>query len=72
MIISSGAFVKNMLAYAAAQDIDLIAVVNSQESGFPEILAGTDERTIITNDAQIPVLIVNPVKSGYGNSVLFS
>jgi nucleotide-binding universal stress UspA family protein len=71
-INASGAFVKNMLAYAAAQDIDLIAVVNSQESGFPEILAGTDERTIITNDAQIPVLIVNPVKSGYGTSVLFS
>ena len=71
-ISASGAFVKNMLNYAAAQDIDLIAVVNSQESGFPEILAGTDERTIITNDAQIPVLIVNPVKSGYGTSVLFS
>jgi nucleotide-binding universal stress UspA family protein len=71
-INASGAFVKNMLAYAAAQDIDLIAVVNSQESGFPEIFAGTDERTIITNDAQIPVLIVNPVKSGYGSSVLFS
>lgn len=69
---ASGTFVKNMLTYAAAQDIDLIAVVNSQETGFPEILAGTDERTIITNDAQIPVLIVNPVKSGYGSSVLFS
>jgi nucleotide-binding universal stress UspA family protein len=69
---SSGNFVKNMLSYAASADIDLIAVVNSQESGFPEIFAGTDERTIITNEAQIPVLIVNPVKSGYGNSVLFS
>ena len=65
-------FVKNMLAYAASVNADMVAVVNSQEAGFPEILAGTDERTIITNDAQIPVLIVNPIKSLYGGSVIFS
>lgn len=67
-----GNFVKNMLAYAASEHADMVAVVNSQEAGFPEILAGTDERTIITNDAQIPVLIVNPIKSLYGGSVIFS
>jgi hypothetical protein len=40
--------------------------------GFPEILAGTDERQIITNDAQIPTMILNPIKSSIGGSVLFN
>ena len=72
MADSKGSFVKQFLAYAAATDADLIAIVNSQEAGFPEILAGTDERQIITNDAQIPAMIVNPIKSTIGGSVLFN
>jgi nucleotide-binding universal stress UspA family protein len=66
-----GGFVKQFLSYAASIDADLIAIVNSQEVGFPEILAGTDERQIITNEAQIPTMIVNPIKSSIGGSVLF-
>jgi nucleotide-binding universal stress UspA family protein len=72
MADEKGNFVKQFLAYAAAKDADLIAVVNSQEMGFPEILAGTDERQIITNDAQIPTMILNPIKSSIAGSVLFS
>ena len=69
---STGNFVKQFLAYAAVIDADLIAVVNSQEAGFPEIFAGTDERQIIGNEAQIPTMIVNPIKSSKGGSILFS
>jgi nucleotide-binding universal stress UspA family protein len=72
MTDEKGNFVKQFLSYAAAKNADLIAVVNSQEMGFPEILAGTDERQIITNDAQIPTMIVNPIKSSLGGSVLFN
>lgn len=72
MADEKGNFVKHFLAYAAAKDADLIAIVNSQEMGFPEILAGTDERQIITNDAQIPTMILNPIKSSIGGSVLFN
>jgi nucleotide-binding universal stress UspA family protein len=72
MADDKGNFVKQFLTYAAVKDADLIAVVNSQEMGFPEILAGTDERQIITNDAQIPTMILNPIKSSIGGSVLFS
>jgi nucleotide-binding universal stress UspA family protein len=63
---------KTIVNNVAMAKADLIAIVNSQEAGFPEILAGTDERTIITNDAQIPVMIVNPIKGMYGGSVVFS
>ncbi|MBK9477601.1 MAG: universal stress protein [Bacteroidetes bacterium] len=67
----SGNFVKQMLAYASSVDADLIAIVNNQEKGIPEFVAGLDERQIITNDAQIPVLSVNPVQSSISGSVLF-
>jgi nucleotide-binding universal stress UspA family protein len=67
----SGNFVKQMLAYASSIDADLIAIVNNQEKGIPEFVAGLDERQIITNDAQIPVLSVNPVQSSISGSVLF-
>jgi nucleotide-binding universal stress UspA family protein len=72
VVAPDGNFVKNLLSFSANNQADLIAIVNSQEAGFPEILAGTDERTIITNDAQIPVMIVNPIKGMYGGSVVFS
>jgi nucleotide-binding universal stress UspA family protein len=62
MADEKGNFVKQFLNYAAAKDADLIAVDNIQEMGFPEILAGTEERQIITNDDQIPTMIVNPIK----------
>jgi hypothetical protein len=71
-VAPEGNFVKNLLSYSAKNQADLIAIVNGQEAGFPEILAGTDERTIITNEAQIPVMIVNPIKGAYGSSVIFS
>lgn len=56
----SGHFVKQLLDYAKNNDADLIAIVNSQERGVHELLHGTDERATITNEAQIPVLVVNP------------
>jgi nucleotide-binding universal stress UspA family protein len=56
-----GNFVKQMVQFAASVDADLIAVVNSQERGVHELLSGTSERETITNEAQIPVMIVNPL-----------
>lgn len=56
-----GNFVKQMLDYAKNSDADLIAIVNSQERGVHELLSGTSERETITNEAQIPVMVVNPM-----------
>lgn len=60
MAPEKGHFVKQMLDYAKQSDADLIAVVNSQERGVHELLHGTAERETITNEAQIPVMVVNP------------
>lgn len=56
-----GSFVKQMLQFASSVDADLIAVVNSQERGVHELLSGTSERETITNEEEIPVMIVNPI-----------
>lgn len=60
MAPEKGNFVKQMLEYAKNSDADLIAIVNSQERGVHELLSGTSERETITNEAQIPVMVVNP------------
>lgn len=57
-------FVKQLNAYAASVDADLIAIVNTQERGVHELLHGTSERETITNEAQIPVMCVNPQNVG--------
>lgn len=57
----SGSFVKQLLHYAAKIDADLITMLNIQDIGLTEFIAGPDEQQIITNETQIPVLCVNPV-----------
>ena len=61
-------FEKEIIKYAKENDADLIAIINSLNWNiFGSLFASRREEQIITNDAKIPVLIVNPidVKSGY-------
>ena len=67
----SGNFVKQTLAYSAIIDADLIAIINGQELGIHEYIAGTQERQFITNEAQIPVMCINPVNVQREGSLLF-
>jgi len=68
----SSGFDKEVVRYAVAQDADLIAIMNLQKNSILGILGSNYEQYMITNDAQIPVLMVNPIESPYGQSVLFS
>jgi nucleotide-binding universal stress UspA family protein len=69
----SGNFVKQLLSYAAKIDSDLITMLNIQDIGLTEFIAGPDEQQVITNESQIPVLCMNPVNvTVSGGSVLFS
>jgi nucleotide-binding universal stress UspA family protein len=67
----SGNFVKQTLAYATSIDADLIAIINGQELGVHEYIAGTQERQFITNESQIPVMCINPVNVQREGSLLF-
>jgi hypothetical protein len=72
-IISRSGFDKEVVKYAVSVDADLIAIMNLNRSSFLNALSSNYEQYIITNDALIPALIVNPVyKEGYGQSILFS
>ncbi len=57
---SSGAFVKDVIRFAASVDADLISIMNLHEKSLMGILGQTYEQQVITNEAEIPVLILNP------------
>lgn len=66
-----GNFVKQIMRYATTIEADLIAIVNSEKSGF-DFLAGGDEQQVLTNEAQIPVLCVNPAQVTKAGGILGS
>jgi nucleotide-binding universal stress UspA family protein len=66
-----GNFPKQTLDFANSIDADLISIINQQEQGVHEYIAGTEERTFITNTAQIPVMCINPVSVSREGSALF-
>ncbi|NNE54461.1 MAG: universal stress protein [Flavobacteriales bacterium] len=59
----SGNFAKGMLKFAASVDADLVCIMNFYENSLMGILGGSYEQMVITNEAQIPVLCINPVET---------
>ena len=57
----SDGFVKSLLKYAAGVEADLICIMNFYDSGLMSFFSQSYEQQIITNEAQIPVLCMNPV-----------
>ena len=68
----SNGFDKEVVKHAVNIDADLIAIMNLNRSNFLGTITANYEQYIITNDAKIPALVVNPIDSPYGQSVLFS
>lgn len=61
-IVSSGGFDKAVVKHAVSIDADLIAIMNLNKNNMLGVLTASHEEYIITNDAQIPALIVNPIE----------
>lgn len=57
-----GNFSEQVTAFAKEMNADLIAVINTADKGvLPDFMGGASgEQDLITNDAQIPVIIMNP------------
>ena len=69
-VSEKGNFVKNMISAAQELEIDLISIMNLQKNSLMGMFGSSYEQSIITNEAQIPVLCVNPrVVSSAGGSV---
>lgn len=60
---SSGAFVKDVIRYAASIEADLISIMNLHEKSLMGIFGQSYEQQIITNEAEIPVLVLNPFET---------
>lgn len=54
-------FVKSLLKYSAAVEADLVCIMNFYDNSIMSIFNQSYEQQIITNEAQIPVLCINPV-----------
>lgn len=57
----SDGFVKSLIKYSAAIDADLICIMNFSDAGIMSVFSSSYEQQVITNEAQIPVLCLNPV-----------
>lgn len=71
-IISSSGFDKEVVKYAVSVDADLIAIMNLNKNSFLSAITANYEQYIITNDALIPTLIVNPIQIGTETSSMFT
>jgi nucleotide-binding universal stress UspA family protein len=54
-----GDFVRDLLAYADKENVDLICILNTTEDRLIHAFGIDAEQKIITNDAHIPVMILN-------------
>ena len=69
----SGNFAKDVISYSVAINADLVAIMKTESDGGFAMLGGGFEQHLISNEAQIPVMCVNPVKTTVmGGSVLFT
>jgi nucleotide-binding universal stress UspA family protein len=65
-----GDFVKQILHYAVKIDADMLAILNLNYRSISHFLKNAEEE-LITNEAQIPVLMVNPSKDFLKKSPMF-
>jgi nucleotide-binding universal stress UspA family protein len=69
---NASAFVKEIMSFAASKDADLIAIMNLQENSLFGILGPSYEQQMITNEAQIPVMVINPLQNTVSGGVFSS
>lgn len=63
-VAESSNFVKEVVKYASSIDADLISIMNLQNDGITGLFGGGSEQQLITNEAKIPVMCVNPRDTG--------
>jgi hypothetical protein len=68
----SSGFVKSVIKHAVTSDADLISIMNFYENSLMGVLGGSYEQQMITNEPQIPVLVVNPVEVMVMNRSVFA
>jgi nucleotide-binding universal stress UspA family protein len=67
----SSDFVKAVVDHAVKVDADLIAIMNLAQGNIFGVLGVPYEQEIITNEAQIPVMCMNPKETSVGGGWTF-
>lgn len=67
----SSDFVKAVIKHAIAVDADLIAIMNLAQGNIFGVLGVPYEQELITNEAHIPVMCMNPRETGSGGGWTF-
>lgn len=68
----SSGFVKDLLKYANYAEIDLICILNTAEDRLVHAFGIDSEQKIITNEAGIPVMILNPAATYKDSASVFA
>lgn len=68
----SANFDKEVVKHAVKVKGDLIAIMNIQKNQIFGVLGATHEQYMITNDAKIPVLIINPINATNAYQAIFT
>jgi len=67
----SGDFVKAVIKHAVSVDADMIAIMNLAQGNIFGVLGVPYEQEVITNEAQIPVMCMNPRETSTGGGWSF-
>lgn len=68
----SSGFDKEVVKHAVKVNADLIAIMNLQKHQLLGLFGSNHEQYMITNEAQIPVLIVNPIDATNAYQTIFT
>lgn len=60
-----GTFDEALVSYAVVKEADLITIMNLRENSLAGLLGGSYTQKIITNEAQVPALLINPTQMGH-------
>jgi nucleotide-binding universal stress UspA family protein len=71
-LADSTGFDKEVVKHALKVDADLIAIMNLQKNQLLGLFGSNHEQYMITNDAKIPVLIVNPIDATNAYQTIFT
>ncbi|HEX2616565.1 MAG TPA: universal stress protein [Flavobacteriales bacterium] len=69
--VDSGDFVDAVIKYAMKVDADLLAIMNLAQGNIFGVLGVPYEQEIITNEAMVPVMLMNPRETGTGGGWTF-
>jgi nucleotide-binding universal stress UspA family protein len=68
----SGDLVAGIIRYAVQVDADLISIVNMLQNSIFGALGMPNEQEVITNDPMIPVMCMNPLRTGNADAVIWN